>query len=90
MGAVQQQLEQALELVREHHDGLASVRIQRFFSCYYAGLAPDDLESRSCEDLYGGALSHWRLVESRLPGAPAYGSTTRRCNAMAGTARIRW
>jgi glutamate dehydrogenase len=70
MGAVQQQLEQALELVREHHDGLASVRIQRFFSCYYAGLAPDDLESRSCEDLYGGALSHWRLVESRLPGAP--------------------
>lgn len=69
MAALEQQLEHALDLVRERLDGSAGEQIQRFLSRYYAGLAPDDLKQCASEDLYGGALSHWRFAESRLPGA---------------------
>ena len=64
---MQQQLEQALEFARARLDGAAATQLGRFMTWYYAGLGAEDLSDCSADDLYGGALSHWRFSEARAP-----------------------
>jgi glutamate dehydrogenase len=39
-----------------------------FIEAFYAGVPLEDLTDRSTEDLYGAALSVWKLAERREPG----------------------
>ncbi|HEY1368073.1 MAG TPA: NAD-glutamate dehydrogenase domain-containing protein, partial [Gaiellaceae bacterium] len=48
-------------------DGEAAA-VADFVHQYYAQVAPEDLLERNPLDLYGAALSHWRLAQRRLPG----------------------
>ncbi|HEY2602182.1 MAG TPA: NAD-glutamate dehydrogenase [Thermoleophilaceae bacterium] len=41
---------------------------QQFVRQYYRWVAPDDLEERSADDLFGAALAHFRLIKQREPG----------------------
>ena len=42
--------------------------VETFLRHYFANVAPDDLEQRTPDDLYGAALSHWQLARRRAPG----------------------
>jgi glutamate dehydrogenase len=44
--------------------------IERFMRLFFGGLSPEDLDERSADDLYGAALSMWRVLQQRLPGTP--------------------
>lgn len=39
-----------------------------FIPCYYANVSKEDLDERTIHDLYGAALSHWRLVKDTQKG----------------------
>ena len=43
--------------------------ITKFLDVYFAGVPVEDLIEPPLEDLYGGAMSLWRLVETHAPGA---------------------
>jgi glutamate dehydrogenase len=45
-----------------------SVDIARFLRLFYGHVPPADILERAPEDLYGAALSLWRLAEIRQPG----------------------
>lgn len=40
----------------------------KFIEGYYKAVATDELEKRDPVDLYGAALCHWELINSRKPG----------------------
>jgi glutamate dehydrogenase len=48
-------------------DGRAAA-LQRFAQQFYAHVPPEDVVSRSREDLYGAALSLWEFAHEREPG----------------------
>ncbi|MCX7892319.1 MAG: NAD-glutamate dehydrogenase [Burkholderiales bacterium] len=49
-------------------DPIESARVLRFVREYFVGADPDDLAERQSADLYGAALSHYRLAAQRAPG----------------------
>ena len=53
-----------LECLGDGYDGA----LRAFVQHYFAGVAADDLASRSVEDLYGSALAHWRTANERTAG----------------------
>ncbi len=42
-----------------------------FLETYFAGVTLEDLVERPVEDLYGGAMSLWRLIDTHVAGAPS-------------------
>ena len=50
---------------KKHTDVSALIK---FIKLYYAHSSLEDLQTRSIEDLYGAALSHWQLMMRRQPG----------------------
>ncbi len=73
MGYRQPRLDRVLDavadLARARWDRDRASVIESFIRAYYAGAAPEDLEERRAEDLYGAALRHWHLGYRREPGA---------------------
>ncbi|MGI8701850.1 MAG: NAD-glutamate dehydrogenase [Nocardioidaceae bacterium] len=60
--------------VAEHGHGgadLSSDEALRLLTKYYAHVAPEDLDDRSPTDLFGAAVSHYRLAASRPQGTAA-------------------
>jgi glutamate dehydrogenase len=68
--ATQQLIEQAVEIAARHRgagappgDGVA-----KLIGLYYRHVGPDDLRDRSPIDLYGAAVTHYRLAKNRPQG----------------------
>ncbi len=54
--------------VRDSLPAEEAATCQSFVRQYYHWAPPDDLADRSEDDLYGAAISHWRLAYERSPG----------------------
>ena len=65
-----EQISKIAALARRRMAGADGEMFEAFASRYYAGVQASDLANRNEEDLYGAALSHWRLAHRRPPGAP--------------------
>ena len=61
-------LENLLDRIRTRIPEAQRSPLIRIAERYYAGVALDDLEATSAEDLYGAMLSHWRTARQRAPG----------------------
>jgi glutamate dehydrogenase len=55
----------ARQLGKEKHTDVSA--LIKFIQLYYAHSSLEDLQTRSIEDLYGAALSHWQLMMRRQP-----------------------
>src|ERR1700677_631875 len=55
----------ARQLGKERHTDVSA--LIKFVQLYYAHSSLEDLQTRSIEDLYGAALSHWQLMMRRQP-----------------------
>ena len=55
----------ARQLGKERHTDVSA--LIKFIQLYYAHSSLEDLQTRSIEDLYGAALSHWQLMMRRQP-----------------------
>ena len=58
-------------IVTQIHERLprdTAPNVARFTRQYYAGVAPEDLEGLSLDNLYGAALAMWRFFQKRAPG----------------------
>ncbi len=42
--------------------------IKNFIRQYYLSISPEDLSSKSIEDLYAAVISHWHFILQRYPG----------------------
>ncbi|MFL5928828.1 MAG: NAD-glutamate dehydrogenase, partial [Gaiellaceae bacterium] len=60
-------VEKAIAQVRDRLRPAEAEDVERFVRAYCAGAAPEDLAEF---DLYGAALAHWHLLQSRRPGEP--------------------
>ncbi len=54
--------------IRDRFSGGEAAQAEAFTRQYYHWVPPEDLADRSPDDLYGAALSHWRLARDRAPG----------------------
>jgi glutamate dehydrogenase len=61
-------IEGVCERVRAHLTDGAADRAEAFIRQYYRWVAPDDLEERTPENLYGAALAHFEFAKHRAPG----------------------
>ena len=59
-------LKQLGQIVDVRFDNTEADLMNRFMSEYYRDVALEDLASRELEDLYGAAVSHWNLSQTRL------------------------
>ncbi|KAB7622676.1 NAD-glutamate dehydrogenase [Alkalilimnicola sp. S0819] len=63
--------ERLQQLLRERWpDTQERVWLGQFLDRYYRGVAPEDLAQRPLDDLYGAAVSHWKLFTRQKPGSP--------------------
>ncbi|NKC12492.1 MAG: NAD-glutamate dehydrogenase [Gammaproteobacteria bacterium] len=65
---VREALLNAAHAMAKERLGEAGTAFETFLAKYYAGVETADLATRASEDLYGGALAHWRFAEHRSPG----------------------
>ncbi len=63
-----QAIEGVLGLVHQRLPRHLADTVGRFARLYYAGVPPEDLQTKPEEDLYGAMLAHWRLARRRTPG----------------------
>jgi glutamate dehydrogenase len=56
------------EVARRVRERLNDVQAERFVHQYYRWVPAEDLISREHLDLYGAAITHWRLAQERAPG----------------------
>ncbi len=61
-------IERIAALIHEKLSGSEAAQAACFARCYYSAANIEDLLERQLEDLYGAALSHWKLARQRLPG----------------------
>ena len=54
--------------VRERVPAAEAAPCEAFVRQYYHWVPPEDLAGRSSLDLYGAALAHWKLAQTRGPG----------------------
>ena len=58
-------------IVQHARSRLSAEKAAAFLELYLAGVSFEDLIDRPVEDVYGGALSLWRLIETHAAGAPS-------------------
>ncbi len=63
-----QAVEAAAALAGERLKGARGGDLGRFLRQFYGHVPPEDIVGRSAEELYGAALSLWRLAETRAAG----------------------
>lgn len=68
--AYEERLEAAIEHAKQKVAPAERVLIEAFLREYYRQVDPEDLATRSADDLAGAALSHWELGRVRTPGVP--------------------
>ena len=61
-------IEQAVEHLRRRLEGEKAERAERFLRRFYTHVPPDEILGETPENLYGAALSLWRLARDRPPG----------------------
>ena len=64
-------LDRLAALIAERCPPADAPLMQRYARLYFATSPAEDLQRVPLEDLYGAALSHWRLAQGRAPGVPA-------------------
>src|SRR5580698_3383410 len=64
-------LESVAERARERLPPAEAEQLAAFIRQFYRWVPPEDLAGRSAQDLYGAALTHWRLAQLRRPGSAA-------------------
>ncbi len=60
-----------VQLARKRLSGAKAAATAIFLDGYFAGAPVEDLIERPVEDLYGGAMSLWRLIETHAAGTPS-------------------
>jgi glutamate dehydrogenase len=60
-------VDQLVERAQRRFPGPDVKVVEGLLRRYYASVAPDDIEARALDDLYGAALSHWQLARTRRP-----------------------
>jgi len=68
--AYEERLEAAIEHAKQKVAPAERALIEVFLREYYRQVDPEDLATRSADDLAGAALSHWELGRVRTPGVP--------------------
>src|SRR3569623_1095631 len=61
-------IERIAEFARQRLGGAQAAQAERFVRYYYEASNADDLLALPPDDLYGAALSHWKLAQLRRPG----------------------
>jgi len=61
-------LDAVVALIHERHQGEERAQLSTFARSYFERVDPEDIVSRSVEDLYGALLSHWQFARKRDPG----------------------
>ena len=62
-------LSQLKKVVDTRFDKIEAPWINDFIAEYYRDVACEDLHDRELDDLYGAAIAHWNLAQSRPPAA---------------------
>ena len=57
-----------VELAQARLAGDKGTAAGAFLARFYANVAPEDLEARSIEDLYGAGVALWQFGRARPPG----------------------
>ncbi|MHA6847364.1 NAD-glutamate dehydrogenase [Ralstonia syzygii] len=66
---VHQHMADAVALARGRAHDIAAL-FEPFMRHYYGLADPEDVVSRSVDDLYGAAMAHWQLGQKFVPGQP--------------------
>ena len=61
-------LEAVVALIDERNKGAERAQLAMFARGYFQRVDPEDIATRSVEDLYGAVLSHWQFARKREPG----------------------
>src|SRR3569832_538997 len=61
-------IERIAGFARQRLGGAQAAQAERFVRYYYEASNADDLLALPLDDLYGAALSHWKLAQLRRPG----------------------
>jgi len=61
-------IEAVCERVRDRLSDREAAVVETFVRHYYHWVPPPDLEGRGKANLYGAAISHWKLARERTPG----------------------
>src|SRR5688572_14835519 len=63
-------LEQVMRIADQHQSGAQAQEARAFIALYYEQIDPEDLASRSPEDLYGAAVAHLQFARQFASGTP--------------------
>lgn len=64
-------IEQVVAAIPEDTESSVRDQLGRFIEVYYRQVYQDDLTRFGVDDLFGAALCHWELAQTRIPGQPA-------------------